>query len=158
MTGEVFSLTFFFFRAEKKNKKILDLINDVSEHLQMINGKLKCDICGEDFSSQKVAAEHVNKEHSSKDFEHSDSDASVKSDESSEESDGSSGVESSELEESEDYADSEGGNAKPKSQKFKISSTEPEEVKRSRVLITEYAESSKYRNIAAKTIPWTKEM
>jgi hypothetical protein len=81
-------------------------------------------VYGEDFPSQKVAADHVNKEHGSKDFEHSDSDASVKSDE----SDGSSGVESSELEESEDYADSKDGNAKPKSQKFKISSTEPEEV------------------------------
>jgi Mn-containing catalase len=145
------------FRAEKKNKQILESINDASDHLQIVSGQLKCHICGEDdFESHADALEHIKKEHNTGDFEGSDSDASVQEDESSE-TEESSGDDSSDFEGSdEEYESDEDGKPKRRS-KNKTSTTEPQELKNGRNLIADYADEIRFKNIATRSIQWTKE-
>lgn len=146
------------FRAEKNFKKILNNSDDVSDHLQIVSGQIKCQSCGRDnFTSQKEAIEHIKRQHNNVDFEASDSDASVVVDDSSEESEGSSGVESSEMEASDDDDCDNEGKTKS-SRRHRLPTTEPQEIKNGRLLISEYVDAIRTKDISSKTVQWTRKM
>lgn len=151
-------------RAEKKFKKIIENLSGASDHLQIVRGEIKCHICGEtNFVSKKEALDHIKDQHSSslneEDVEASDSDVSIKAEESSEETEGSSGVESSEIEESDGENDEVSDNDKLiSSKKARQSATEPQEVRHGRALISEYVDSIRNKIITLKTIQWTREL
>lgn len=152
-----------FFRAEKKFKKILENLSGASDHLQIVSGEIKCHICGETkFVSKKEALEHIKEQHSTsldEDFEASDSDVSIKAEESSEETEGSSGVDSSEIEASEGENEEASDNEKlVSSKKARQSATEPQEVKNGRSLISEYVDTIRSKDITTRTIQWTREL
>lgn len=153
-----------FFRAEKKFKKILTNLDEASDHLQIISGHIKCHICGEtNFVSKKEALEHVKEQHNaslSGDFEASDSDVSIKAEDSSEETEGSSGVESSDIEASNDENEemSDNDDKLVSSKKARLSATEPQEVKNGRALMSEYVDTIRNKDMTPKTIQWTREL
>lgn len=148
------------FRAEKRFKQILDNFDQPIDHLQVVNGQLVCKICGEsNFSSQRQATEHVNKQHDTKsfgDFEGSDSDSSVKQEDESTETEDSSGDESSEIEASDEDA-SDDNDEFVSSKKARTSMHETQEVKHGRAIITEYVETLRTA-IEPKTIRWTQQL
>jgi hypothetical protein len=152
-----------FFRAEKKFKRILKNLDEASDHLHMVSGKIKCHICGEtNFVSQKEAVDHINKQHAMSlngDFEASDSDVSIKAEDSSEETEGSSGVESSEIEASDEENEEMSDNDKlVSSKKARLPATEPQEVKNGRALLLEYVTTIRNKDTTSKTIQWTREL
>lgn len=105
--------------------------------------------------------EHIKTHDTSKaacDFDGSDAsdfDASD-NDESAEETEGSSGVNSSEIETSDDDVDNDDVVSSKK--KGKPSATESQEVKKGRILLTEFLESLRHVDIPSKTIKWTKQL
>lgn len=155
----------YFFRAEKKNKKVFqDLLHESSNHLLVENGHLKCQICGDSsFQSKDKAIDHVRQHDASNgfdDFDASDSDVTIEENESTDETEGSSGVLSSEIESSEDEAisDNDESCAIVSSKKGKPSNSEPPEVKYGRTVMSDYVELLRDKNITTKTIRWTKEL
>ena len=78
-------------------------------------------------------------------------------DESSEESEGSSGVESSEMEASDDDNCDNEGKTKS-SNRQRLSTTEPQEIKNGRLLISEYVDAIRTKDISSKTVQWTRKM
>lgn len=127
--------------------------------MHIVSGQIKCHICGEtNFASQKEALDHIKEQHNTSlngDFEASDSDVSIKSEESSEETEGSSGVESSEIEASDEENDDD---KLVSSKKARMSTTESQEVKNGRALISEYVDSIRSKDISSKTVQWTQEL
>lgn len=151
----------FVFSAEKKFKKILKKLDEPTDHLHVVNGELRCHVCGNsEFQSQEEALDHIKREHNGDDdFEGSDSDASVRNDESTDETDDSSGVDSSEAESSGDddkYSDSD--DHVVSSKKAKPSSSEPQEVKNGREILTECVEHFRGDCVTTKTLKWTQQL
>lgn len=127
--------------------------------MEIVSGQIKCHICGEtNFVSQKEALDHIKEQHNTSlngDFEATDSDVSIKSEEESD-TEGSSGVESSEIESDQENEDND--DKLVSSKKARMSTTESQEVKNGRALISEYVDTIRSKDVTSKTIQWTKEL
>lgn len=152
----------FLFSAEKKFKQVLKSLERPSDHLDVVSGQLRCHICGStNFETQDEALNHIQTEHvTGGDFEGgSDSDEGLLvEEESSDETEGSSGVESSEMSSEEEILVENEDSFVSSSKKAKQSACEPQEVKNARALISEYVETFRDKDVAAKIFQWTKQL
>lgn len=157
-------LTFSYFRAEKKFKKILESKKPL-ENLIIVGGNLKCRICGDTgFDSQVDAVEHIRATHelSESEDEASSGSAGVIGGESdsTEETEGSTDNESSHADSpmEEDPNDSNEPTETFSFHKAKASSKESQEMKNGRAMTTQYVETLRGKNISKMATHWTKKL
>lgn len=157
-------LNFITNRAEKKFKKILKNLNeDPMDLIKMeTNGYEQCKICGTSFEKRKEILEHLEEVHNinkeGADFEASSSDVSMHEEDESSESEGSSAEVSSEIETvNEDEVSNDSINVS--NRQGKLPTTESQEIKNSRKLITSYTEQYYgAKPMAPETIKRTQEL
>lgn len=149
----------FTFRAEKKFKKILAVLNKPADHLKVVKGVIKCMLCGEtNFETEEEAIIHVTSEHDKNDGEfEASSDEEIHEAESADETEGSSGDVSSEIESS-DSGDESADDGFVSSKKGKTSTAESIEFKTARDLMSEYVETLRGEDIVNMTIQWTQQL